>query len=78
MRASKQAHISFEDCRVPAENLIDERGTGFRMVAAFFNHGRVRVAGQGIGLTAAAIEEAWEFVHNREEFGLSIADFQSV
>ncbi|WP_336022879.1 acyl-CoA dehydrogenase family protein [Halobellus salinisoli] len=77
-RASEQAHIVFDDCRVPAENLVGERGNGFKMVAEFFNTGRVRVAAHGIGLAAAAIEEAWEFVHGREEFGRSIGDFQSV
>ncbi|MCU4800797.1 acyl-CoA dehydrogenase [Halobacteria archaeon HArc-gm2] len=78
MRASEQAHITFDECRVPAENRIGERGAGFRMLAKFFDHGRVRVAGHGIGLAAAAIEEAWDFVHDREEFGRSVADFQSV
>ncbi|ELZ28765.1 acyl-CoA dehydrogenase [Halogeometricum pallidum JCM 14848] len=78
MHASKQSHITFENCRVPQENLVGERGEGFRMVAEFFNHGRTRVAAQGIGLAAAAIEEAWAFVHDREEFGRSVSDFQSV
>ena len=77
-RASEQAHIVLDDCRVPEENLVGERGQGFRMVAEFFNSGRVRVAAHGIGLAAAAIEEAWEFVHDREEFGQEVADFQSV
>ena len=77
-RTSEQAHIVFDDCRVPEENLVGERGNGFRMVAEFFNTGRVRVAAHGIGLAAAAIEEAWEFVHGREEFGRQVADFQSV
>lgn len=77
-RASEQAHIVFDDCRVPEDSLLGERGTGFRMVAEFFNSGRVRVAAHGIGLAAAAIEEAWEFVHEREEFGRDVADFQSV
>ncbi|WP_144901045.1 acyl-CoA dehydrogenase family protein [Halobellus captivus] len=77
-RASEQAHIVFDDCRVPKENLVGERGNGFKMVAEFFNSGRVRVAAHGIGIAAAAIEEAWDFVHGREEFGRSVADFQSV
>ncbi|WP_435182525.1 acyl-CoA dehydrogenase family protein [Halobellus sp. EA9] len=77
-RASEQAHIVLDDCRVPRENLVGERGEGFRMVAEFFNSGRVRVAAHGIGLAAAAIEEAWEFVHGREEFGRHVSDFQSV
>jgi len=78
MRASKQAHIVFDDCRIPAENLVGQEGNGFLMLGEFFNHGRVTVGGQGIGLAAAAIEEAWEFVHGREEFGRHISDFQAV
>jgi alkylation response protein AidB-like acyl-CoA dehydrogenase len=77
-RASEQAHIVFDGCRVPEENLLGERGNGFRMVAEFFNSGRVRAAAHAIGLAAAAIEEAWSFVHGREEFGRHVADFQSV
>jgi len=78
MRASQQAHIVLDDCRIPAENLIGEEGAGFRMVAEFFNSGRVSVGAQGVGLAAAAIEEAWEFVHGREEFGRTVNEFQSV
>jgi alkylation response protein AidB-like acyl-CoA dehydrogenase len=48
------------------------------MLAEFFNHGRVIVGGQGIGLAAAAIEEASEFVHDREAFGRSVDEFQAV
>jgi len=78
MRASKQAHVTFDGCRIPAENLVGQEGAGFWMLADFFNHGRVVVAGHGLGLAAAAIEEAWAFVHDREAFGRSIGDFQVV
>jgi len=78
MRASKQAHVTFDDCRIPAANRIGHEGAGFFMLAEFFNHGRVVVAGHGLGLAAAAIEEAYEFVHGREEFGRTISDFQAV
>jgi alkylation response protein AidB-like acyl-CoA dehydrogenase len=78
MRASKQAHVTFDDCRIPEENLIGFEGGGFMMLADFFNHGRVVVAGHGLGLAAAAIEEAWSFVHDREAFGRTVDQFQSV
>jgi acyl-CoA dehydrogenase len=78
MRASKQAHVVFDDCRIPEENLIGSEGGGFMMLADFFNHGRVVVGGHGLGLAAAALEEAWDFVHEREEFGRQVADFQAV
>ena len=78
MRASKQGHIVLEDCFVPDENVVGTPGGGFYMLADFFNHGRVVVAGHGLGLAAAAIEEAWSFVHDREAFGRDISEFQSV
>jgi alkylation response protein AidB-like acyl-CoA dehydrogenase len=77
-RASKQAHIVFDDCRVHEENLVGAEGAGFYMLAEFFNHGRVIVGGHGLGLAAAAIEEASDFVHDREAFGRSVDEFQAV
>jgi alkylation response protein AidB-like acyl-CoA dehydrogenase len=78
MRASKQGHIVLDDCRIPEENLVGVEGAGFYMLAEFFNHGRIVVGGHGIGLGAAAIEEAWEFTHGRQAFGRDVSDFQSV
>jgi len=77
-RASKQGHIELDDCRIPEDNLIGNEGTGFYMLADFFNHGRVVVGGHGLGLAAAAIEEAWEFVHDRAAFGRDVSEFQVV
>jgi hypothetical protein len=78
LRASKQGHVVLDDCRVPAENLIGEEGQGFEILARFFNPNRVVVAGHALGPAAAAIESAWEFVHDREAFGRSVSGFQSV
>jgi alkylation response protein AidB-like acyl-CoA dehydrogenase len=77
-RASKQAHVKLNDARVPEENLIGTEGAGFYMLADFFNYGRVVVGGHGLGLAAAAIEEASEFVHGRNAFGRTVNEFQSV
>ncbi len=78
MRASKQAHVVLDDAVVPEEHLVGTRGGGFYMLAEFFNHGRVVVGGHGLGLAAAAIEEAWAFVHDREAFGRGVSEFQAV
>ncbi|MFW5949614.1 MAG: acyl-CoA dehydrogenase family protein [Halolamina sp.] len=78
MRASKQGHIVFDDCRIPEENLVGSEGGGFYALADFFNHGRVVVGGHGLGIAAAAIEEAEAFVHDREGFGRTINEFQAV
>jgi acyl-CoA dehydrogenase len=77
-RASKQAHITLENCRIPEENLIGTRGAGFYMLAEFFNFGRVVVGGHGLGLAAGAIEEAEAFVTDREAFGRTVDEFQAV
>jgi len=77
-RASKQAHVTLEDCRVPEDHLVGVEGGGFFMLAEFFNFGRVVVGGHGLGLAAAAIEEAWSFVHDREAFGRTVDEFQAV
>jgi alkylation response protein AidB-like acyl-CoA dehydrogenase len=78
LRASKQAHITLDGCRIPEENLIGTRGAGFYMLAEFFNYGRTVVGGHGLGLAAAAIEEASAFVHDREAFGRTVDEFQAV
>ncbi|MWV64513.1 acyl-CoA dehydrogenase [Halorubrum sp. JWXQ-INN 858] len=78
MRASKQGHIVFEDCFVPEENVVGAEGGGFYVLADFFNHGRVVVGGHGLGLAAAAIEEAEAFVHGRNAFGRTVNEFQAV
>lgn len=77
-RASKQAHIELNDARVPEENLIGTEGAGFYMIAEFFNHGRIVVGGHGLGLAAAAIEEAADFVHGRTAFDRNVSEFQAV
>ena len=78
LRSSQQARIELDDVRVPAANLLGEPNRGFYQLAAFFNYGRVGVAGHGIGLAAAAIEEAWEYVHERELYDKPVADKQTV
>lgn len=77
-RASKQGHITLEDCRIPEQNLLGTENEGFYMLVDFFNEERVIVGGHGLGMAAAAIEETWEFVHDREAFGKQISDFQAV
>ena len=78
LRASQQARISLDGVRVPAANRLGEEGSGFYNLASFFNYGRIAVAGHGIGLAAAAIESAWEYVHDRELYDAPVADKQTV
>lgn len=78
LRASQQARVELDGVRVPASNLLGEPNRGFYQIAEFFNYGRIVVAGHGIGLAAAAIEEAWDYVHERELYDEVVADNQTV
>lgn len=78
MRASEQGIMTLENARVPVENRIGEEGKGFSMLVEFFNEERVIAGGHGIGLGAAALEEAWKFTHDREGFGQTVSEFQTV
>lgn len=78
LRASQQARVELDGVRVPASNVLGEPNRGFYQIAEFFNYGRIVVAGHGIGLAAAAIEEAWDYVHERELYDEVVADKQTV
>jgi short-chain 2-methylacyl-CoA dehydrogenase len=77
-RASDQHPLYFEDCRVPEENLLGERGKGFRQFLATLDGGRVAVAALSVGLAQACFDEALARAKEREQFGRSISEFQAV
>jgi len=78
IRASDTAELRFDDVRVPAENLIGQRGMGFLQLMQFFDETRTAVAAQGVGIARGAAERALEYAEEREQFGRSIADFQAI
>ena len=77
-RASDQHPLYFEDCRVPEENLLGERGRGFRQFLATLDGGRVAVAALSVGLAQACFDEAIARAREREQFGGSISRFQAI
>lgn len=78
IRASDTAEISFEDVRVPVENLVGVEGRGFYQVMDFFNTTRTTVAGQGVGLAQGALDKAARYVQERTAFGQPLAKLQGV
>ena len=78
LRASQQARVELDGVRIPADNRLGEEGSGFYNLAQFFNYGRIAVAGHGLGIAAAALEEAWAYVHDRELYDEFVADNQTV
>ena len=77
-RASDQHPLFFEDCRVPEENLLGERGKGFSQFLATLDGGRVAVAALSVGLAQACFDEALVRAKEREQFGRSISEFQAI
>jgi short/branched chain acyl-CoA dehydrogenase len=77
-RASDQHPLYFENCRVPEENLLGERGKGFGQFLATLDAGRVAVAALSVGLAQACFDEALERSKKREQFGRSISGFQAI
>lgn len=77
IRASDTAEISLKNVRVPLENLVGERGEGFRQLMSFFNRTRLHIAAQAVGLARAALEESVRHTRGRVQFGSPLADFQA-
>lgn len=77
-RASDQRPLFFEDCRVPEENLLGERGRGFRQFLATLDAGRVAVAALSVGLAQACFDEALARAKERRQFGQAISGFQAI
>jgi alkylation response protein AidB-like acyl-CoA dehydrogenase len=76
LRASDTAEISFSDVRVPKENLIGTAGKGFQQFMVFFDHTRLHVCAEAVGLAQGAMEQAIEHVRKRQQFRKALASFQ--
>jgi acyl-CoA dehydrogenase len=76
--ASDTAELTFEDCRVPAANLIGQEGAGFLMIMANFGTERLMLAGQCVAIAELAYRESVEYAKQRHAFGKSLSGFQVV
>jgi hypothetical protein len=76
IRASATSELIFEDCRVPAENLLGKEGEGFKIAMTVLDAGRIGIATQAIGIAEAAYEAARQYAATREAFGHPIGHFQ--
>lgn len=78
MRASETAEMIFEDCRIPAENLIGEVGDGFVQSLKVLDGGRISIAALSCGIAEGALDAAIAYSKEREQFGKSISQFQGI
>ena len=76
--ASDTAQILFENCRVPAANLIGEEGQGLKIALSGLEGGRIGIAAQSVGMARAAFEAALAYAKQREAFGKPIFEHQAV
>ena len=76
IRASATSELIFEDCRVPAENLLGKEGEGFKIAMTVLDAGRIGIATQALGIAEAAYEAAKQYASTREAFGQVIGQFQ--
>jgi short-chain 2-methylacyl-CoA dehydrogenase len=77
-RASDTRELSFQDCAVPEENLLGERGRGFHQFLEILDGGRISVAAMGVGLAQGAYDLASSYAKERHQFGRPIASFQAI
>jgi alkylation response protein AidB-like acyl-CoA dehydrogenase len=68
--------VILEDCKVPKENLLGERGNGFRMALSALDGGRINIASCSIGGAAFCHDAATEYLKGRKQFGKRLGDFQ--
>ena len=76
--ASDTRELSFRDCAVPEDNLLGERGAGYRQFLEILDGGRISVAAMGLGLAQGALELASAYARERKQFGKPIASFQAI
>jgi alkylation response protein AidB-like acyl-CoA dehydrogenase len=76
--ASDTRPLTFDDCRVPAQNLVGARGAGLRQFLHVLAIGRIGVAAMGVGLAQGALEQALRYAKERRAFGSPISKFQSI
>lgn len=78
IRASSTCELLFENCEVPASNVLGEVGKGYKIAIETLNEGRIGIGAQMVGIAQGAYEAALNYVKTREQFGKSISQFQGV
>ena len=77
IRGSATCELIFENCKVPAENLLGKLNKGFGIAMKTLDGGRIGIAAQALGIAQGAIDETVKYVKERKQFGRSISKFQN-
>ncbi len=78
IKGSPTCEIYFEDCRIPADRIIGEEGSGFITALKTLDHTRSMIGAQAVGIAQGALDAAIAYVKERKQFGKAVAEFQGV
>ncbi|HOD36161.1 MAG TPA: acyl-CoA dehydrogenase family protein [Syntrophales bacterium] len=78
LRSSQTSEVVFRKCRVSSENLLGKEGAGFSMAMTGFDHGRIGIAAQAVGMLQAALDESVRYSKDRVQMGSPIARHQAI
>ncbi|MFV2112248.1 acyl-CoA dehydrogenase family protein [Micromonospora sp. LOL_025] len=76
--ASDTHELTFDDCRVPAANLLGERGRGFAQFLRILDEGRIAIAALAVGLAQGCVDESVSYAKERQAFGQPIGNYQAI
>ncbi|KKK06268.1 acyl-CoA dehydrogenase family protein [Micromonospora sp. HK10] len=76
--ASDTHELTFDDCRVPAANLLGQRGRGFAQFLRILDEGRIAIAALAVGLAQGCVDESVKYAKEREAFGQPIGNYQAI
>jgi butyryl-CoA dehydrogenase len=77
-KASDTRPLAFEDCVIPAENMLGQRGDGFKQFMQILDGGRIAIAALAVGLAQACLDESLSYARQRRQFGQPIGAFQAI
>ncbi|HRO38798.1 MAG TPA: acyl-CoA dehydrogenase family protein, partial [Flavobacteriales bacterium] len=78
IKGSSTRQVFFNDCKVPAENLLSERGNGFKIAVNILNIGRIKLAGATLGGAKETIDRSVQYANERQQFGRPISSFGAI
>ncbi|MCG8635652.1 MAG: acyl-CoA dehydrogenase [Desulfobacterales bacterium] len=78
LRASDTTDLIFENCRVPAANMLGKEGDGFKIAMSGLDSGRIGIAAQSLGVAQAAFDAAVKYAKKRKQFGVAVTKHQAI
>ena len=78
IKGSSTRQVFFNDCKVPVENLLSERGNGFKIAVNILNLGRIKLGGAALGASKSVITQSIRYANEREQFGRAISKYGAI